>query len=212
MALSLAHSALRWWAHDALSTSVVWGSVHHRVLFSVPELVQANALDRCGQEVYARNQSVCHKLGSCGAERHGILQWWTKLYYWTIAVCAVIFLITGLLLWFDHVVARWLVAVSYLLHGLAALAMLAGFIIHLYEGTAAQPGTFQSMTNGTVTNKWAWTHHPAWYAEVTGRDPREDYERERRRLTERDRVVEDRERAEDRRRASVIAPDDNRER
>jgi formate dehydrogenase subunit gamma len=135
-----------------------------------------------------------------------------KLYYWTIAVCAVIFLITGLLLWFDHVVARWLVAVSYLLHGLAALAMLAGFIIHLYEGTAAQPGTFQSMTNGTVTNKWAWTHHPAWYAEVTGRDPREDYERERRRLTERDRVVEDRERAEDRRRASVIAPDDNRER
>jgi formate dehydrogenase subunit gamma len=135
-----------------------------------------------------------------------------KLYYWTIAVCAVIFLITGLLLWFDHVVARWLVAVSYLLHGLAALAMLAGFIIHLYEGTAAQPGTFQSMTNGTVTNKWAWTHHPAWYAEVTGRDPREDYERERRRLTERDRVVEERERAEDRQRASVIAPDDDRER
>jgi formate dehydrogenase subunit gamma len=119
-----------------------------------------------------------------------------KIYYWTIVVCAVVFLITGLLLWFDHVVARWLVAVSYVLHDIAALAMLAGFIIHIYEGTAAQPGTFQSMTNGTVTNKWAWTHHPAWYAEVTGRDPREDYERERRRLTERDRVAEDRERAE----------------
>jgi len=29
--------------------------------------------------------------------------------------------------------------------------MLAGFIIHIYEGTAAQPGTFQAMTNGTVT-------------------------------------------------------------
>ena len=119
-----------------------------------------------------------------------------KIYYWTIVVCAVVFLITGLLLWFDHVVARWLVAVSYVLHDIAALAMLAGFIIHIYEGTAAQPGTFQSMTNGTVTNKWAWTHHPAWYAEVAGRDPREDYERERRRLTERDRVAEDRERAE----------------
>ena len=119
-----------------------------------------------------------------------------KLYYWTIVVCAVVFLITGLLLWFDHVVGPWLVAVSYVLHDIAALAMLAGFIIHIYEGTAAQPGTFQSMTNGTVTNKWAWTHHPAWYAEVTGRDPREDYERERRRLTERDRVAEDRERAE----------------
>jgi len=119
-----------------------------------------------------------------------------KIYYWTIVVCAVVFLITGLFLWFDHIAAPWLVAVSYVLHDIAALAMLAGFIIHIYEGTAAQPGTFQSMTNGTVTNKWAWTHHPAWYAEVTGRDPREDYERERRRLTERDRVVEDRERAE----------------
>jgi formate dehydrogenase subunit gamma len=131
-----------------------------------------------------------------------------KLYYWTIAVCAVVFLITGLLLWFDHTVARWLVAVSYVLHGLAALAMLAGFIIHIYQSTAAQPGTFQSMTNGTVTNKWAWTHHPAWYGEVTGRDPREDYERERQRLTERDRVVEERERAEDRPQASAGTPDD----
>jgi formate dehydrogenase subunit gamma len=127
-----------------------------------------------------------------------------KIYYWTIAVCAVLFLITGIVLWFDHVVARWLVAVSYVVHDLAALVMLAGFIIHIYEGTAAQPGTFQSMTNGTVTNKWAWTHHPAWYARVTGRDPREDYEREHQRLIERDRVEE---RSEDRRRVPV-APDD----
>jgi formate dehydrogenase subunit gamma len=99
-----------------------------------------------------------------------------KLYFWTIALTAVLFLITGLLLWFDHVVPRWLVAVSYVIHDLSALVMLAGFIIHIYEGTAAQPGTFQSMTDGTVTREWAWTHHPAWYEEVTGRDPRNDYE------------------------------------
>src|SRR5688572_19382760 len=107
-----------------------------------------------------------------------------KLYYWTIALCAVIFLITGILLWFDDVVARWLVAVSYVVHDLAALVMLAGFIIHIYEGTAAQPGTFQSMTNGTVTDDWARTHHPAWYEEVTGRDARSDYEDARRREAE----------------------------
>lgn len=99
-----------------------------------------------------------------------------KIYFWTIAFSAVLFLITGVLLWFDHVIPRWLVAVSYVLHGIAALIMLAGFIIHIYEGTAAQPGTFQSMTNGTVTKEWAWTHHPGWYREVTGRDPRQDYE------------------------------------
>ena len=97
-----------------------------------------------------------------------------KLYFWLIVISTVIFLITGFLLWFDHVVPRWLVAVSYILHDLAALLMLAGFIIHIYEGTAAQPGTFHSMVDGTVTKDWAHTHHPAWYAEVTGRDGREN--------------------------------------
>src|SRR4029450_7841974 len=84
-------------------------------------------------------------------------------------------------MWFDNVVGPWVVAVSYIVHDLAALLMLAGFIIHIYEGTAHQPGTFQSMINGTVSEKWAWTHHPAWYRALTGRDPRDAYERETRR-------------------------------
>ena len=117
-----------------------------------------------------------------------------KLYFWAIALTAVLFLITGLLLWLDHLVPRWLVAVSYVIHDLSALVMLAGFIIHIYEGTAAQPGTFQSMTDGTVTKEWAWTHHPGWYEEVTGRDAREDYERARDQQTRRLEALEARER------------------
>jgi formate dehydrogenase subunit gamma len=113
-----------------------------------------------------------------------------KLYFWAIVVSGALFLVTGLPMWFDNVVPRWLVALSYVLHDIAALVMLAGFIIHVYEGTAAQPGTFRAMTDGTVTQEWAWTHHPAWYRDVTGRDPREDYERERRRLAERERAIE----------------------
>ena len=127
-----------------------------------------------------------------------------KLYFWAIVISGALFLITGLLMWFDNVVPRWLVALSYVFHDIAALVMLGGFIIHVYEGTAAQPGTFQSMTDGTVSEEWAWTHHPAWYAEVTGRDPREDYERARRRQQERTRAVETWEREQDaRERASV---------
>ncbi len=110
-----------------------------------------------------------------------------KLYYWTIAVSAVLFLITGLSMWFDNVVPRWIIAVSYVVHDIAALVMLAGFIIHVYEGTAAQPGTFQAMTSGTVREEWAWTHHPGWYAQVTGRDAREDYEQARQHQAERQR-------------------------
>jgi len=110
-----------------------------------------------------------------------------KLYFWTITVSGVLFLITGLLMWFDNAVGRWIVAVSYVIHDLAALLMLAGFIIHLYESTAQQPGTFGSMIDGTVTQRWAWTHHPAWYRAVTGRNPRDAYERDRQRQIERER-------------------------
>lgn len=99
-----------------------------------------------------------------------------KIYFWAIVVSAILFLITGIPLWFDDAVPRWLVAVSYVVHDIAALVMLGGFILHLYEGTAAQPGTFRSMTDGTVTKEWARTHHPAWYAEVTGDNNRADTE------------------------------------
>ena len=112
-----------------------------------------------------------------------------KLYFWAIVVSGLLFLITGIPLWFDDVAPRWLVAASYVIHDIAALVMLAGFIIHIYEGTAAQPGTFRAMIDGTVTRAWAWTHHPAWYRDVTGRDPREDYERASRRQRERARAV-----------------------
>jgi hypothetical protein len=122
-----------------------------------------------------------------------------KLYFWLIVVSAVLFLLTGLPLWFDDVVPRWSVAVSYVVHDIAALVMLAGFIVHVYEGTAAQPGTFRSMVDGTVARAWAWTHHPAWYRDVTGRDPREDYERELRRQVERGRAAGAWEREQDER-------------
>jgi formate dehydrogenase subunit gamma len=97
-----------------------------------------------------------------------------KVYFWLIVWSALVFLATGLFLWFDHLVPRWLVAVSYVLHDLAALVMLAGFIIHIYEGTAAQPGTFQSMVDGTVTEDWARTHHPGWYSDVAGQELRKE--------------------------------------
>jgi formate dehydrogenase subunit gamma len=115
-----------------------------------------------------------------------------KLYFWTIVFSVILFLITGILMWFDHIVPRWIVAGSYVIHGIAALVMLGGFIIHVYQTTASQPGTFRSMVDGTVTEEWAWTHHPAWYQEVTGRDPVEAYESALRRQNDRSRPVEDR--------------------
>jgi formate dehydrogenase subunit gamma len=100
-----------------------------------------------------------------------------KLYFWTIVASVLVFVISGLPMWFPRTFGRGAVAIGYVLHDVAALLMLVGFIVHIYESTAQQPGTFQAMTRGTVSKRWAWTHHPAWYRDATGRDPREDYER-----------------------------------
>jgi len=97
-----------------------------------------------------------------------------KLYFWAIVASAVVFLVSGIPLWFPETFGRTGVAVSYVLHDLAALVMLGGFIVHVYEATAAMPGTLRSMTRGTVERRWAWTHHPAWYRRVAGRQPPAD--------------------------------------
>lgn len=102
-----------------------------------------------------------------------------KLYFWAIVATAIVFLVSGIPMWFPATFGRLTVAIGYVLHDLAALVMLGAFIVHVYEGTAAQPGTFASMTRGTVERRWAWTHHPAWYRRVTGRDPRADHDEAR---------------------------------
>lgn len=102
-----------------------------------------------------------------------------KLYFWTIVGSSIVFLVSGIPMWFPGIFGRMAVAIGYVLHDLAGIVMLVGFIVHLYEGTAAQPGTFRSMTRGTVDRRWAWTHHPAWYRRATGRDPRADHDQAR---------------------------------
>ena len=78
---------------------------------------------------------------------------------------------------------RIAVAVSYVLHDISALIMLGGIFIHIYQSTIGEPGTFQAMVRGAVSEAWAWTFHPAWYKQVTGRDPVEAREEARRQMT-----------------------------
>lgn len=97
-----------------------------------------------------------------------------KLWFWTMAASGLVFLITGIFLWFPEALGRTAAWISYFFHDVSGLAMLGGFMIHIYQSTAAIPGTYRSMTRGTVSERWAWTHHPRWYKEVTGRDAATD--------------------------------------
>jgi formate dehydrogenase subunit gamma len=108
-----------------------------------------------------------------------------KIWFWTMVVSGIVFLVTGIPMWFPEIFGRTPMWISYFFHDVAGLLMLGGFLVHIYEGTAAMPGTFRSMVRGTVTKAWAWTNHPGWYREVTGRDPKADFEQAKRTQSER---------------------------
>jgi formate dehydrogenase subunit gamma len=105
-----------------------------------------------------------------------------KMMFWEIVVGSTAYVITGVVMWFPEIFGRVLVAISYVIHDISALIMLFGIFFHVYLSTFGEPGTIQAMTRGTVSEAWAWTNHPGWYKEVTGRDPFQDMEAEKDRL------------------------------
>ena len=94
-----------------------------------------------------------------------------KLYFWAVSLGAIGLLLSGLVIWFPQSFPKILVEFSYLLHDFTFVCFAVSLVFHVYLGSAAEPGTFGSMTRGTVTRPWARLHHPRWYREVTGEGP-----------------------------------------
>jgi|SRR5215470_319786 len=113
-----------------------------------------------------------------------------KAQFWEIVIGCIVYLITGIIMWMGAgTFGRAMVAISYVLHDVSALIMLAGIFIHMYLSTIGEPGTFQAMTRGVVSEAWAWTFHPAWYKQVTGRDARQAHDEAAREMAERRRLL-----------------------
>jgi formate dehydrogenase subunit gamma len=125
------------------------------------------------------------------AEDVGMFNGGQKLQFWEIVIGSIVYLITGIVMWAGApTFGAIAVSVSYVLHDISALIMLFGIFIHVYLSTIGQPGTMQAMTRGTVSEAWGWTHAPAWYRYMTGRDPRQALEEQRQRLIARERAIE----------------------
>ena len=91
-----------------------------------------------------------------------------KLLFWAVSLGALALALSGLVMWFPLAFPQLLREFSYLLHDATFILFAVAIVFHIYLGTAAEPGTFGSMTRGTVTRRWARFHHPRWYREVTG--------------------------------------------
>jgi formate dehydrogenase subunit gamma len=97
-----------------------------------------------------------------------------KLFFWAVSLGAIGFLVTGIPMWFPLSFPRMVREISYILHDITFICFLVGITLHIYLGTAAEPGTFRSMTRGTVTRSWARLHHPGWFRKVSSEEKRED--------------------------------------
>jgi formate dehydrogenase subunit gamma len=96
-----------------------------------------------------------------------------KIFFFLATILAVVLFVTGLVLWLAEGFPLWLRNWSLVLHDASFIFFVAAIVIHIYLGTAAEPGTFRSMTRGTVDRPWARLHHPRWYREVTGKDEKQ---------------------------------------
>jgi formate dehydrogenase subunit gamma len=97
----------------------------------------------------------------------GRFNWGQKVFFWLMLCGAILLLLSGFGLWFVESIPAWLRHLSIAVHVIAELATIAGFIIHVYMGTAMVPGGFDAIVTGEVTAAWARHHHRLWYERVT---------------------------------------------
>jgi len=130
------------WVHDMTLTAIDWRWL--RAIHS-----------------YARHQTA--DIPPAGKYNGG-----QKLFFWAQTALGIMFLISGLALWFPEAVATVVPNVSFLLASMRLVhyaATLAGGLLltlHVYLGIFAFPGTARGMIDGKVTRAWATVHHPAW--------------------------------------------------
>ena len=94
-----------------------------------------------------------------------------KALFWSFFYCAIVLLLTGLVLWFPEEIPwsfRWLRYIAVFLHPVAALATIANFLIHIYMSVFAERGAFGSVIRGDVSLQFAKRYHPEWYKEIVG--------------------------------------------
>ena len=91
-----------------------------------------------------------------------------KIAFWWIFALSVIMALTGIFLVFKGYFPLALNCFITTIHGLFSIVFLATIIGHAYLGTLANPGTWRTMLDGMVGEKWAQKHHSEWYKKLFG--------------------------------------------
>lgn len=93
-----------------------------------------------------------------------------KQLFWLMFFGGIVLFLSGVVLWFPESIPWNLRAVRFaavLMHVVAALLTIGGFIIHVYMGTVVVGGGLEAITRGEVSESWARAHHRLWLNEIT---------------------------------------------
>jgi formate dehydrogenase subunit gamma len=93
-----------------------------------------------------------------------------KYMFWTLVVCLILLLASGIVLWrpyFAGYFAIPVIRIAAVVHMLAAFVLMVAVVAHAYAAIWVK-GTVRAMTRGTVSHGWAKHHHPLWYRKMTG--------------------------------------------
>lgn len=90
-----------------------------------------------------------------------------KLWFWLAMLGGIVIVFSGLVLDFPiFEQSRQTMALSHLVHSIAAVIVLAGAFGHIYMGTIAMEGAFEAMATGDCDANWAREHHDIWFKEM----------------------------------------------
>lgn len=106
-----------------------------------------------------------------------------KAWFWTIVLAGIVLALSGVLLLFPDDLGpraaaaifgvsdqRMVTTLAELAHLAAAILMVCFALGHIYLGTYGTEGTLESMTDGSVDENWAKTHHDIWLKEIRAAD------------------------------------------
>ncbi|MGH9246577.1 MAG: formate dehydrogenase subunit gamma [Acidimicrobiales bacterium] len=140
-----------------------WIGVAFSVATVVMLLIWARGmlLDRADRQWFRRLRTYARE-GHAGVDT-GRWNGGQKAYFWLAVVFGIVLLVSGIPLWFPSIASAGLHQWSRLVHHVAFLVMVGGFIIHVLLSAFLFPGTMAGMTSGRVTRAWAAWHHPRWF-------------------------------------------------
>ncbi|TLN26694.1 formate dehydrogenase subunit gamma [bacterium] len=89
-----------------------------------------------------------------------------KIFGLCVLVTTLVFGLTSLVIWSPANASQGLAQVSFFLHSLCFVVMVAFFVAHIYLGTIGVKDGLRAMTEGRVSEGWAKKYSPKWLEEM----------------------------------------------